>query len=98
MAPSHDHVASCLPMDMIRALKHLMAVAFVLIRESVGFLLLSFRSSKALRAENLFLRRQLALYAERKAKARRADDGTRLVLVLLSKLFAWKDALVIRHP
>jgi len=52
----------------------------------------------AVRAENLFLRRQLALFAERKVKARRADDGTRLVLVLLSRLFAWKDALVIVKP
>ena len=98
MAPSHDHVASSLPMDMTRALKHLLAVAFLLIRDSVRFLLLSFRSTEALRAENLFLRRQLALYAERKAKARRADDGTRLALVLLSKLFAWRDALVIVRP
>ncbi len=61
--PSHDHVASCVPMDMFRALKHLLAVAFVLIRESVGFLLLSFRSTEVLRAERFFLRRQLALYA-----------------------------------
>ena len=77
MAPSHDHVASCVPMDMIGALKHLLAVAFVLIREDVKFLHLSFWSNEAMRAENLFLRRQLALYAERKAKPRRADDGTR---------------------
>ncbi|HYK91785.1 MAG TPA: hypothetical protein VE398_23665 [Acidobacteriota bacterium] len=82
-------------MDMIRALKHLLAVAFVLIRESVGFLLLSFRSTEALRAEDLFLCGQLVLYKERKAKAPRAHDGTRLALVLISKLFTWRDALVI---
>ncbi len=88
MAPNHDPVPSCLPMDMIRALKHLLAVAFVLIWEGVGMLSLSLRSAEAMRAENLFLRRQLALYAERKVKARRADVGTHLALVLLSKLFA----------
>ncbi len=38
-----DHVASGVPMDMIRTLKHLLAAAFGLIRESVEFLLLSFR-------------------------------------------------------
>jgi hypothetical protein len=31
-------------------------------------------------AENLFLRKQLALYQERRAKPRRADDATRIVL------------------
>jgi hypothetical protein len=37
----------------------------------------------ALAAENLFLRKQLALYIERKAKPRRADDATRITLVRL---------------
>ncbi len=51
-----------------------------------------------MRAENLFLRRQLALYAERSAKARRANDDTRLAMVCLSRFFAWKDALTIVKP
>jgi transposase InsO family protein len=85
-------------MDIIRALKHLLAVSLVLLLDIVRFLILSVRSATALRAENLFLRRQLALYAERKIKARRADDGTRFVFVLLSRVFTWKDALVIVRP
>jgi len=64
----------------------------------VRFLFLGVRSAVALRAENLFLRRQLALFAERKVKTRGADDGTRFVFVLLSRVFAWKDALVIVRP
>jgi hypothetical protein len=36
-----------------------------------------------LAAENLFLRKQLALYVERQMKPRRADDATRITLVLL---------------
>jgi len=60
--------------------------------------MLGLRSSAALRAENLFLRKQLALYIERKTKPRRADDATRLALVLLSTLFAWRDALVVVKP
>jgi hypothetical protein len=38
-----------------------------------------------LAAENLFLRKQLALYLERQVTPRRADDATRLTLVALSR-------------
>jgi hypothetical protein len=38
------------------------------------------RSRAQLAAENLFLRKQLALYQERKIKPRRADDATRIIL------------------
>ena len=41
-----------------------------------------------LAAENLFLRKQLALYLERQVKPRRADDATRIALVALSRLIA----------
>ena len=75
-----------------------MTVSFVLLWDTVRFLSLGLRSNAALRAENLFLRKQLALYAERKTKARRASNGKRLMLVLLSRFFAWKDALVIVKP
>ncbi len=85
-------------MDIIRGLYHILAVLFALLLEAARFLSLSFRSNAALRAENLFLRRQLALYAERRAKARRANDGTRLAMVFLSMFFAWKDALQIVKP
>jgi putative transposase len=43
-------------------------------------------------AENLFLRRQLALYVERGVKSRRVDPVTRISLALLSRLFDWPDA------
>jgi hypothetical protein len=44
------------------------------------------RSHVQLAAENLFLRKQLALYVERQVKPRRADDATRIALVALSWL------------
>ncbi len=69
-----------------------------LVRDALRLLLLGTRSSIALRAENLFLRKQLALYVERNAKPRRASDAIRLVLALLSQLFAWREALVIVKP
>jgi hypothetical protein len=42
------------------------------------------RSRAQLAVENLFLRKQLALYQERHAKPRRANDATRIVLAGLS--------------
>jgi hypothetical protein len=39
-----------------------------------------------LATENLFLRKQLALYQERCTKARRPDPATRVTLVLLSSI------------
>lgn len=47
----------------------------------------------ALAAENLFLRKQLALYRERQPKPQRATDPIRLTLVLLARCFAWREAL-----
>ncbi len=74
------------------------SVLLRLVQDAVRFLLLGKCSKAALRAENLFLRKQLALYLERKAKPRRAQAATRLTLVLLSALFAWQEALVIVKP
>jgi hypothetical protein len=59
---------------------------------------LAFRSSQSIKAENLFLRRQLALYIERGVKPRRIDPVTRIGLTLLSRLFDWRDALVVVRP
>ena len=62
------------------------------------FLGASLRSRTALAAENLFLRKQLALYRERQVKPRRASDPLRLTLVLLARWFAWREALRIVQP
>jgi hypothetical protein len=59
---------------------------------------LGLRSRSSLAAENLFLRKQLAFYQERKVKPRRADNLTRLTLVLLSRWFNWRDALIVVRP
>ena len=42
-----------------------------LVAEALRWLRLTFRSSQSIQAENLFLRRQLALYIERGVKPRR---------------------------
>jgi hypothetical protein len=51
-----------------------------------------------LAAENLFLRKQLALYVERGVKPRRANDATRLTLVGLSRLIDWRHVLIVVKP
>src|SRR5882762_8530380 len=66
--------------------------------EMLRWCALAFRSSQSIKAENLFLRRQLALYIERGVKPRRIDPVTRIGLTLLSRLFDWRDALVVVRP
>jgi putative transposase len=69
-----------------------------LICETLRWLGLSVRSNRSIKAENLFLRRQLALYVERGVKPRRIDCVTRIGLTLLSRCFNWRDALVVVRP
>jgi len=64
----------------------------------IRFLGLCFRSRSSLAAENLFLRKQLAFYQERKVRPGRADNPTRLMLVLLSRWFDWRSALTVVKP
>jgi putative transposase len=59
---------------------------------------LGLRSKSSLAAENLFLRKQLAFYQERKIKPRRADNSTRLTLVWLSRWVDWRNALTVVTP
>ena len=74
------------------------AVLLALIRDALELLRLSVRSTNSIKAENLFLRRQLSLYIERSVKPRRIDPVTRVRLMLLSRLFDWRGALVVVRP
>lgn len=56
------------------------------------------RSRTAQTAEILFLRKQLAFYQEQQIRPRRFSDAARLSLVLWSRLFDWKEVLVIVKP
>lgn len=60
--------------------------------------MLGIRPRQSLEAENLFLRRELALYRERGMKPRRIDAATRVSLAFLSGLFDWRSALVVVRP
>ena len=61
-------------------------------------MLLSLRFRTLLAAENLFLRKQLAFYEERRIRPRRIDHRTRLTLVWLSRWFNWPSALTVVTP
>ena len=55
-------------------------------------------SAMRLRAEVIFLRHQLALYAARGVRPRRARDLDRILLALSSSLFAWRETLLVVKP
>jgi hypothetical protein len=55
------------------------------VAETLRWLRLAFRSRRSIQAENLFLRRQLALYIERGVKPRQIGPVTRIGLILLSR-------------
>jgi hypothetical protein len=69
-----------------------------LVGDVVRFVAEAARSHAQLAAENLFLRKQLALYMERPVKPRRADDATRITLVALSWLIDWRQVLTVVRP
>jgi putative transposase len=69
-----------------------------LLADLVGLATLSVRPRRSIEAENLFLRRELALYVERGINPRRVDAATRVSLAFLSRLFDWRDALVVVRP
>ena len=62
------------------------------------FIRLFFSSHVALVAENLFLRKQIALFQERKTRPRRTTTSFRLAMITLAKFFDWRNALAIVKP
>ena len=84
--------------SLLHHLVQLAGTLRMLLGDAIGFLGLCLRAPTALAAANLFLRKQLALYQERKIKPRRATHGTRLTLVWLARWFDWRQALAIVQP
>src|SRR5450631_3249330 len=76
----------------------LIKIAVHLLADAVRFSVLLFRSKQSVQAENLFLRRQLALYKERGVQPRRIDAATRISLAILARLCEWRDALFVVQP
>jgi hypothetical protein len=85
-------------MPKLHSLSNMLQTASDLLLDALRFAQGILQPRAALAAENLFLRKQLALYLERQVKPQRAGKATRLVLVLLSRLFPWRPALTVVKP
>jgi putative transposase len=79
---------------MLQSARAVLGIISDILRLGVLF----FRSSSAIRAENLVLRKQLASYIERGIKPRRADHATRVSLTLFTRMFDWRAAVVNVRP
>jgi transposase InsO family protein len=79
---------------LFRTVAHCFQTFSHVVVDLVGLAFLTAHSRRALAAEKLFLRKQLALFQERKVKLRRADDSTRWMVATLSRMFPWRHALV----
>jgi len=73
-------------------------IAFQFVLDLAGLALLAIRPRRSVEAENLVLRRQLALYEERGLKPRRIDAATRVSLAWLSRLCDWRSCLIVVRP
>jgi putative transposase len=68
-------------------LHHYLRTLYRILLDLCRLVFLAARSRSALVAENLFLRKELALLQERKVRPHRADDSTRWLMAALSRLF-----------
>jgi hypothetical protein len=69
-----------------------------LLADILRFVVLLFRTTQSIQTENLFLRRQLALFIERGVRPRCVDAATRVSLAILARMVDWRNALVVVQP
>jgi hypothetical protein len=82
----------------IRPLVPCVIMICTLLLDAARFLRCCLRSPAALAAENLFLRKQLALYQARQVTPRHATNAMRVALVWLSQWCDWQPALAVVQP
>ena len=73
-------------------------IALQLVTDLFRLAVLLCRPTRSVQAENLFLRRQLALFKERGAQPRRVDAAARISLAVLARFFDWRNALFVVQP
>jgi hypothetical protein len=69
---------------MVKPGRRLLRTILAVTRDLASLASSAMRSRAQLAAENLFLRKQLTLYVERRLRPRRADDATRIILASVS--------------
>jgi hypothetical protein len=79
-------------------LRSLLSILIITAGQGIQFLWLAVSSRAQLSAEVLFLRKQLAFYKEHQVRPRKLTDAARFSLVLWSRLFNWRAALMIVKP
>jgi len=84
--------------SVFRAVAHCVRTLSFVVVDLVRLARLAVHSHSALAAENLFLRKQLAMFQERKVKPRRADHATRWMMATLSRMFPWSNSLMNVKP
>jgi hypothetical protein len=67
----------------------LRSIVLRLLADLISAVMFTTKSRASLEAENLVLRREVALHKERRVKPRRIDAATRISLTLLSRMCAW---------
>ncbi len=82
----------------VQLLRFLLSILITTATQGMQFLWLAVLSRAALSAEVLFLRKQLAFYQEHQIPPRKLTDAARFSLVLWSRLFNWRAALMIVRP
>src|SRR5206468_12774735 len=83
------------PVDVVWKLLGTIVGVFL---DLLTFLQLTLRTLQAVAAENLFLRKQLALYVERKTKPHRATGAVRFTLAQLPRFFEGPVAPTLVKP
>ncbi len=83
---------------LVAAIKHCLLTTSAVLLDVGRLVFLAARSRRARAAENLFLRKQLALFQERKIKPRHAHDADRWLMASLSRIFPWREALLNVKP
>ena len=79
-------------------LQSLLSILIATAGQGIQFLRLAVSSRAELSAEVLFLRKQLAFYQEHQVHPRKLTGAARFSLVLWSRLFNWRQALMIVKP
>jgi hypothetical protein len=82
----------------LHLLRSLLLILITAVAQGIQFVRLSLSSRAALSAEVLFLRKQLAFYQEHRIPPRTLTAAARFSLVLWSRFFHWREALMIVKP
>ena len=83
---------------IVQLLQSLFLILITVVAQGIQFLQLTFSSRAALSAEVLFLHKQLAFYQEHRIPPRKLSAAARFSLVLWSRFFNWRQALMIVKP